>query len=392
MMLGIGMLEALKGIGKIFLNPLLYWIIILLFIISWRRIRKERRQFGTKVYPLLTELKGTLWVTIIFGILLSAASILLGFMMSIEMLTLLVLVTIVVSLIGGATFLSASYTFGITFILLLFLPNIEVGSYYFHFGDTTVLHLLNLVLFMVIILFAETILISTKKGATFPELAFGARGLWIGQHRMKRLAFIPFMTLIPVQDPALALPIFPYIQYADTGFSLIFIPFIIGTNYTVRSMSPINAGRKLGQANWLLAVIVLLVVIVSMYLPYVSIIAIIVAIIGKEWIMYRHKRADKNQQAIYVPLNQGVRVLATIPHSPADRLGIEIGETITKVNGHPIHTAAQFYESLQNSGAFFKLDVIDHQGEVRFIHSALYEEDHHELGIVFVNQPSESIS
>lgn len=389
-MLGIGVLEVLKGIGKMFLNPLFYWVILLVLIMGWRRIKKERRQFGTKVFPLLTELKGTLSITIIFSILLSTTSILLGFMMTIEMIVLLIIVTIAVSITGRTTLLSSSYTLGITFILLLLLPNIKVGSLstYVHFEDVTIIHLLSLVLFMAIALFAETILISSKKGASFPELTLGSRGLWIGQHRLKRLAFIPFMTLIPVEDPTLALPIFPYFQYADAGYSLIFIPFVIGANYTVRSLLPMDAGRKLGQANWVLAVLILLIVVVSMYIPYVSVVAVLVAIIGKEWIMYRHKKADKYKPAIFSPLNQGIKVLAMMPDSPADRLGIEIGETITKVNGQAIHTSTQFYEALQNSGAFFKLDILDHQGEVRFINSALYEEDHHELGIIFVDAPS----
>lgn len=373
-----------------FINPLLYWIVFLLFMMGWRRIKKERRQFGTKIYPFFTELKGTLGITIIFSILLSIASILLGFVMSFEMVALLLLVIIIVSITGRTTLLSASYTFGITFILLLLLPYINVGPLapYIDVEGITKIHFLSLVFFMAICLFAETILISMKKGASFPELKLGSRGLWIGQHRLKRLAFIPFIALLPVQDPALALPIFPYIDYGDTGYSLILIPFVIGSNYTVRGALPIDVAQKLGRANWFLSVTVLLIAIVSIYYPYASILAVFVAIIGKEWMMYRHKKADKYKQAFFAPLDQGVKVLATLPDSPADRLGIDVGETITKVNGQSIQTATQFYEALQNSGAFFKLDILDHQGEIRFIHRAFYDEDHHELGIIFIEHPS----
>ncbi len=46
-----------------------------------------------------------------------------------------------------------------------------------------------------------------------------------------------------------------------------------------------------------------------------------------------------------------------------------------------------FYQALQKSGAFFKLDIIDDAGEVRFVQSAFYEGDHHELGLIFTEKP-----
>jgi len=76
-----------------------------------------------------------------------------------------------------------------------------------------------------------------------------------------------------------------------------------------------------------------------------------------------------------------------IPDSPADRLGILVGETILKVNGVVVTNSTEFYGALQASGAYFKLDVIDENGEVRFINSAFFEEDHYELGIIFAEKP-----
>src|SRR5699024_9155778 len=89
----------------------------------------------------------------------------------------------------------------------------------------------------------------------------------------------------------------------------------------------------------------------------------------------------------FSPLNSGLRVLSVIPNGPADRLGVLTGETIVKVNNTSVSTVDEFYEALQNSGASFKLDVIDDAGEVRFLMSAFYETEHHELGIIFPQSP-----
>ena len=43
-----------------------------------------------------------------------------------------------------------------------------------------------------------------------------------------------------------------------------------------------------------------------------------------------------------------------------------------------------FYEALQQNRAHCKLEVLDVNGQIRFVQRALYEGDHHELGILFV--------
>src|SRR5690625_467420 len=217
-MLGIWLMEILTGIGKLFLNPLFYWIIVLLALMGWRRIKKERRQFGTKIYPFFTECQGTMFISIVFSIIISLVAILVGMVMSFEAIVLFVIVTIIVSMTGRTSLLSASYTLGITFVLLLLLPYVNIGPLeaYVNFQDVTIIQLLTLTLLMSLLLFAEALLVSTKKGATFPEIELGSRGKWIGQHRIKRAVFIPFFALLPVGQADLALPIFPYLDRKST--------------------------------------------------------------------------------------------------------------------------------------------------------------------------------
>src|SRR5699024_6574772 len=133
--------------------------------------------------------------------------------------------------------------------------------------------------------------------------------------------------------------------------------------------------------------IVLCFALISMYYPAVRMVAVAGAILGKELIMLTNSSKNMTKMSVLHPMNDGLTVLTTIPDSPAERLGILIGETISNVNGRAINETNQFYEALQNSGAFFKLEVLDTNGEVRFINSALYDTDHHELGIVFIGEP-----
>src|SRR5690625_6374894 len=136
----------------------------------------------------------------------------------------------------------------------------------------------------------------------------------------------------------------------------------------------------------------MLFALASLYYPVLSFIAILIAILGKEYVTYRHKLKDRQKSPFFTPLNRGVKVLAIKPNGPAERLGIAVGETILKVNGQSIENTNEFYEALQNSGAFFKLDVLDVYGEIRFVTSVFFEQDYYDLGITFTEKSYRQIS
>lgn len=390
MMLETWLIEMAKGIGKFFLNPLSYWALFLFLLTGYKRVKMERKQFSTKIFNLFAEGQKTLIISIAFSIILSIITVFSGIVLTFETILLIIVVTVLVSITGSTTFLSASYTIGMTFILLLILPFLQLSAIesFIGFNNISLIHFISLAILAGVFLLIEAILVSRKTNRqTFPHLTLSHRGIWIGQHHIKGLAFIPFFVLMPIDKLSGIAPFWPYFHYGEQSFSLVFIPFLLGFHYRVQGELPNIAAQRVGYATFWLSLLVLACAFSSLFFPYLAFAAIFIAIIGKEWITYRHKLKDKKKPAFFSPLNKGIKVLATIPNGPADRLGIVVGETILKVNGNIVTNPTQFYEALQNSGAFFKLDVLDHKGEVRFINSALYEEDHHELGIIFPEKP-----
>src|SRR5699024_9410854 len=125
----------------------------------------------------------------------------------------------------------------------------------------------------------------------------------------------------------------------------------------------------------------------SYYVPWLSLASVLIAIIGREIINYRERMINKKNQPYFYQDNLGLRALSIIPNSPAERLGILVGEKIVKVNDIPIHSHGDFYESLLNIVSFFKIEIVDDQGEVRFLQSPFYEGEHHKLGLIFVTKP-----
>src|SRR5699024_11387631 len=86
------------------------------------RIKKERLQFGTKIFPILTEAKYTIGLSLLGSFIISVLSITLGIVFTIDIAVILMVGIVVFTLTASTSFLSSSYTIGITFIVSFFLP------------------------------------------------------------------------------------------------------------------------------------------------------------------------------------------------------------------------------------------------------------------------------
>src|SRR5690625_3213653 len=116
------LMELLKGIGNVFLNPLLYWSFILIMIVGNKRIRQERNQFGVKIFDVFSEWKKTWIISMLAGLLISLLNLGLGIVLSYETILVLSIIVILLSISFRLSLLSASYTMGITFLIVLLSP------------------------------------------------------------------------------------------------------------------------------------------------------------------------------------------------------------------------------------------------------------------------------
>ncbi|HLR15180.1 MAG TPA: PDZ domain-containing protein [Bacillota bacterium] len=379
--------EVLQAIAKIVLQPLFYWSLILVFYAGYRRIKKERKQFGIKVNDLFSEWSSTWILSIGFGLIITAIMLGVGVVFTYETMLVLSISTILLSIHGKLTWLSASYTVGLTYIVVLFAPILLAYQDVIPVHSFDNVNLTSIALLASLLLIAEGILLRMMHGnESFASIGKSTRGARIGEHSLSKLSIIPFFVLIP---SGLITPIadfWPTISIGAENYSLLLFPFILGFNHVVRSSLPQEGARYIGKWIGLLGTLILAIVIGSIYVPFLSALAILVAIIGREFILYKFRSREKQSLPFFTERKDGIMVLTVIPGSRADRLGIVVGETIVKVNGKNIQSVSDFYYFLQESNGFFKLDVLDKYGEVRFIQSALYEGDHHELGIIFIEE------
>src|SRR5699024_3383824 len=195
-MISTWLIEIAKGIGKFFLNPLFYWGVLLVVIAGYRRIKKERLLFGSRVFDIFSEWKNTWILSLLSGLLISAVLLGAGIVYSYETIIILIIVAIILSITMRFTMLSVSYTIGLTYLLLLFLPYLWDEQTYFNHNLFSNVNYVGIAILLGLFLLVEAILISkSKRNETYPSLVKGKRGNWIGEHHIKKLSLIPVFLL-----------------------------------------------------------------------------------------------------------------------------------------------------------------------------------------------------
>jgi S1-C subfamily serine protease len=118
--------------------------------------------------------------------------------------------------------------------------------------------------------------------------------------------------------------------------------------------------------------------------PALAIVAAIVAVVGHEGLFWLSRWREGNAPPAFIQPANGVKVMAVIPGTPAEEMGILPGEVIVKVNGVSVRQKEDLYPALHVNPAFCKMEVLTHQGEIKFVQCAVYAGNHHQLGIIVV--------
>lgn len=380
------LLEIAKGIGRFFLHPVLYWAIFLLCMTAFLRIKRERKHFGIKIFSVFTEAKGTIGISLLSGLVISLVVILGGFSFPYVSVLLWTVAIIVLSLSMKLSWISPAYTLAATYLLLLLLPDQSLSflpEAWLGLWDGTSIKGISILLGL--LLFVEAVLyLRHQDNDSFPETVVGSRGKTIGQHRLKKLAIVPVFFLIPggVVEPFASW--WPMFSIGGESYGLMAVPALVGYEHLVRGIAPKHAAKTLAKTTFILASVVTALAVGSIYVPILSLVAILVAFLGRELATFIIRFLDQQKNPFFTPRADGLPVLAVIPGSAADKMGLCVGERIEKVNNRKVNNEDDFYYALQKNLAYCKLEVRDAQGEPRFAQRAMYEGEYYELGLVFV--------
>ncbi|MCK1994434.1 PDZ domain-containing protein [Peribacillus muralis] len=382
------LIACMIGLGKLFLHPLLYISIAYCLFIGYLRVKRERHDFNTKVYRASMELRSSLLHGLIWGLILSCLTLVSGMTIPLAAMYIMAVVTILAVLTMNKRIVSPVYTVGITFFILFFLYDSEFKLPILQ----TALNQLDrsiyptLVILIGLLLIAEGFLIvSNGSKKVSPQLQLSKRGQPIGAYVSQKLWLIPMFVMIPGGQLPAPIDWYPVFSIGDIAISPIVLPFLIGFKQKLHGTLPEQAIRAYGKKVGALGLMITALAIVGYWYPTIAIITAILAILGREFLHHSQRAMDQKLPFYFSKSKLGVQILGVIPHSPADKMGLVKGEVISKINGVIVREEEELYRALQINRAHCKLEVIDNNEQIRFVQRALFDGEHYELGILFVD-------
>jgi len=388
--------ELLYGVGQVLLNPLLYLFALLIYLQYRKQMAMERQLFAVRLHvPLAQTLRAIGWGTV-GGLLVSLLAAVLGVVVQVADIWLTGFLAICLAffrlrylcLAYGAGVLTLLHTAALLWPQPAQLPG-TIGTVW---GWLLAVQPVPLLALVALLHLAEAILVRAfgSRDAS-PLFINGKRGRIVGAYQLQSFWLTPLFLLVPTDSPAAwagtfypGWPLFSPGWDSAASSALLLLPAVTGFSDLTQAMTPGRKVRESSRFLLLYAILLLGLAYAAAWLPALAVLAALFALIGHEALVWYSRRREQTLPPCFVPSSKGVKVLAVLPGSPADDLGIMPGEIIVKVNGMTVRDKEDLYPALQANPAYCKMEVLTREQEVKFLQCAVYAGHHHQLGIIVV--------
>ncbi len=369
------------ALGRFIINPVVYTTLLLAVLLGYRRVKRERSHFHIRIQHGATEVKSAIKESLGYALIVSFITVGAGLVVPTTFLLYVTFATFVLSLTFVVASLSPMYTVALA-LGSMALVNWQQWPTYLGDGVITGA-LVPIVLVTGLALIIEgTLIRKTYAHGLTPVLQKTKRGLHAIVYRLRKIWLLPIAIVVPSGPLQAVLPYWPQFTLGASDFSIVLVPLVIGTAMTSRRRMPTDVFNGYGKAVVTLGVLLVASAVIVYYVPdmfYVVIGIGVVLRMALSIVFVWRERADSYAVA---PSAKGIMIAAVLPDSPAERMGLQLGECIVKVNGQPVTNEDELYEALQINAAYCKLEVMDYRQEVRQTQQAIFAEDHYRIGIL----------
>ena len=378
------------AIGRFFINPVLYLALLAAVLLGYYRVKKERRIFRIRIVYGLTEFKRLLkdgWLyALVYSVLFAGIGLVvpMGWLIALSIVSILLMATTFYRA-GSFVYLAAAAVA----LSWLFDANdwvLNFGLFRFEGTAFAFQWLIPVALIAGALVFAEGKMIDKAAAeAASPRLHKSGRGLKAAAYVSKRLWLLPILLVVPGSLIDSYAPFWPQLPIGETSFSLILFPFVFGFLGRSQRTLPVYLYPLVGKAVSTLGVSIIVVGAAALLWQPLAAVALAGGVIGRIAITIYFSLKERSGNYAVTPQSQGVMIVDVLPGSPADKMGLLRGEVIRKVNGIAIANESELYEAIQVNAAHCRLEVLDHNLEVRLRQHVIFRHDHHRLGLLVVN-------
>ncbi|KGE20445.1 PDZ domain-containing protein [Paenibacillus wynnii] len=389
--------ELLGSLGNAVLQLLTqpYYYIALIFIALYyrRQVVLERKLVHVKLHSWGKETWRTVWTGLVMGLVVSVAAVLLGVSLSSTAVVIIWVVTLLLLLVR-VRYLCFAYSIGLIGIIQFIVSFVPKGQSSGWLGglvnavreiDVPALLVLTALLHL-----AEALLVR-RQGAKLASPLFleGKRGKVVGGYQLQAFWPLPLFLLIPAGAGIGELPWHPLL---GGGLGLVSLPVIIGFGEMTQGMLPRHKAARTSGRLLLYSIVLLGLSLLAAWWSPLTLLAALAAVTLHEGLIWWSALEERTTSPIFVHPQHGLKILAVLPESPAQELGILPGEVLLKVNGTLLTRKAQLHEALRMNPAFCKLEVQNAEGESKYMQRPIYDGDHHQLGIILAPETDEDIT
>lgn len=379
----------LNAFLHLWIQPFFY-IGILLVVLQYRRqVQLERRLFSTKLHSLIGETYKTVLWGLAGGIIASLLMTLLGAFIQPEAIFFVWVITFLLMLIR-VRFICLAYTTGILGILqaiLSLVPSEAIPSGMTWLTNPLMkLSIPSMLAVVAVLHLVEALLVRVRgsKAAT-PIFYEGKRGKVVGGFHLQGFWPVPLLMLLPMAGGSVSsIPWAPLFggEWMQSGWTIAVLPVMLGFTEMTISKLPKEKARVSSNLLMVYSVIVFLAALAAEHWGWMVLVASIVTVGLHEGMVLYSSRQEAQSAPLFVHGPNGLKILAVLPGTPAEELGLQTGEVIQKVNGVRVGSKDELHAALRLNSAFCKLEVLNLQGMTKFAQRALFSGDHHQLGIL----------
>ncbi|GAX90823.1 PDZ domain-containing protein [Effusibacillus lacus] len=386
------LLELGRGFFAILLTPFFYVAILLVYLQYRRQVTLERRLFGVRVTSAEIQTARSVGYGVLGGIAASLFISGVGIVLNPTDFA-YVWVLAVVLAIFNVRFVCFAYAGGIlslAALILNVLPELSISwpwlaEAYLDLRSLSISHLLALVAILHLIE-AMLVFLQGADGAS-PIFVQSKRGRLVGGFILQKFWVIPLAAVVATGSQGLQIPAWWTLLpvAVSQGLQILPIPAVLGFSGVALSRQPAEKAARTAKYLALYALALLgLTIMGGKFLPSFLWIAALFSPVAHEWLVKREMDEEKIRQPRFTKPLQGLRILAVLPGSPSESMGLKPGETIVKANGMPVNTPYELHFALNQNPAFIRLEVVDEQGENRFAGKPRFTGEHHSLGLILV--------
>lgn len=371
-----------------------YYIGILLVILLYRRqMILERKMFHTRIHPYMQQAgKALLW-GIAAGFTVSLVMLFVGTQLKLETVYLLWIITILLLLfrVRFFAFIYAIGIVGLLFGLYPYLPqSMKLGKIEVYLDAVMNLKYSSMLAILSLLIAIEALYIYWKRTRSqSPVYVEGKRGRVVGGYQLQGFWIAPLFLLVPIESGAgISLPWTPLLwlgEQSPVGWMLVAVPMMFGISSMTKTMMPqVKAAWTAKCLLWFSLILASFAVIAKLWshaAVYITL-SVLLIVIYEIFNGWSHRQEEK-KSPIYVHDERGLFILGILPDSPAKELGILAGELVYKVNGVKVNNQDDLHTAFRESPAFYKLEIINLEGQVKFLQRAVFAGDHYQLGMIF---------